>query len=140
MTDAARFLVWTTVSMAWTEIGLEEADYPPIARELLAQGADWPAVRRIALREVCGAFALDSFLIFPCMLWMIMPDWGYNEDYLRRRMQRWQRRPLWQQLLRNPLRLLGYPVALLMSRRIRARLKQAMRVAQARGEASPGQG
>lgn len=140
MTDAARFLVWTTVSMAWTEIGLEEADYPPIARELLAQGADWPAVRRIALREVCGAFALDSFLIFPCMLWMIMPDWGYNEDYLRRRMQRWQRRSLWQQLLRNPLRLLGYPVALLMSRRIRARLEQAMRAAQAQGQVSPGQG
>lgn len=140
MTDAARFLVWTTVSMAWTEIGLEDADYPPIARELLTQGADWPAVRRIALREVCGAFALDSFLIFPCMLWMIMPDWGYNEDYLRRRMRRWQRRPLWQQLLLNPLRLLGYPMALLMSRRIRARLEQAMRAAHAQSQVSPGQG
>ncbi|KAB8194976.1 hypothetical protein FKV24_005670 [Lysobacter maris] len=28
------FLIWNTVSMAWTEIGLDDDEYPAIAREL----------------------------------------------------------------------------------------------------------
>lgn len=125
MTDEGAYLVWETVSMAWTEIGLEPSDYPAIAEKLKNEGATWPEVRTIALRDVCGSFAVDSFLIIPCMLWMIMPDWGYNEDYLRTRMQRWNGRPLWVSCL-NPLRIIGYPVALLFSMGVLIRLKRAL--------------
>ncbi len=125
MTDEGVFLVWDTVSMAWTEIGLAPSDYPAIAEKLKNEGATWPEIRAIALRDVCGSFALDSFLIIPCMLWMIMPDWGYNEEYLRRRLHRWSIRPLWMHFL-NPLRLLGYPTALLFSLGVRIRLKRAL--------------
>jgi len=125
MTDEGEFLVWDTVSMAWTEIGLEPGDYPAIAEKLKAEGATWAEVRAIALRDVCGSFAVDSFLIIPCMLWMIMPDWGYSEEYLRARLRRWTQKPLWLHFA-NPLRVLGYPVALLFSTGIRFRLKRAL--------------
>jgi hypothetical protein len=69
-------------------------------------------------------FALEVFLIFPCMLWMIMPDWGYNEDYLRERIRKWHSKPRWMHFL-NPLRLLGYPLAILSSSGIRRRLQAA---------------
>jgi hypothetical protein len=128
MTNEGVFQVWDAVSMAWTEIGLEPSDYPAIAEKLKKEGATWPEVRAIALRDVCGSFAVDSFLIIPCMLWMIMPDWGYNEEYLRRRAQRWAKRPIWLHFL-NPLRLLGYPVALLFSMGVRLRLKRALTMA-----------
>jgi hypothetical protein len=128
MTDEGVFQVWETVSMAWTEIGLEPSDYAAIAEKLKQEGATWSEVRAVALRDVCGSFAVDSFLIIPCMLWMIMPDWGYHEEYLRRRAQRWAQRPIWLHFL-NPLRLLGYPVALVFSISVRRRLKRALALA-----------
>ncbi len=124
MTDQGEFLVWDTVSMAWTEIGLEPGDYPAIAEKLKSEGALWPEIRSIALRDVCGSFAVDSFLLIPCMLWMIMPDWGYSEEYLRLRAKRWAQRPLWLHFL-NPFRILGYPIALVLSIGVRLRLKHA---------------
>jgi hypothetical protein len=124
MTEEGIFIVWDTVSMAWTEIGLESDDYLVIAKKLKNQGATWPEVQAIALRDVCGSFAVDSFLIVPCMLWMIMPDWGYNEEYLRNRLNQWAKRPLWMHFL-NPIRLFGYPMALLFSVGVRLRLKRA---------------
>lgn len=128
MTEEGVFQVWDAVSMAWTEIGLEPGDYPTIAEKLKEEGATWPEVQAIALRDVCGSFAVDSFLIIPCMLWMIMPDWGYSEEYLRRRVQRWGERQVWLHFL-NPLRLLGYPVAILFSIGVRLRLKRALALA-----------
>lgn len=133
MTNDGEFQVWDTVSRAWTEMGLEPADYPGIAQKLQEAGATWPQVRAIALRDVCGAFAVDAFLIFPCMLWMIMPDGGYNDDFLRHRMQQWKQQPLWLHFL-NPLRLLGYPVALLCSISIVLRLQRALDVAWAQAK------
>ena len=38
MTEQGEFLVWDTVSMAWTEIGLGPGDYPAIAEKLKAEG------------------------------------------------------------------------------------------------------
>lgn len=111
--------------MAWTEIGLEAGEYTEIAAILKQDGATWPEVRKLALRDVCGSFALDSFLIVACMLWMIMPDWGYGRDYLQQRKQRWEGRPVWLHFL-NPLRLAGYPTALLFSSGVLRRLKRAM--------------
>lgn len=124
MNSDAQFVVWDTISMAWTEIGLEEDDYPGIADRLLAQRVSWAEIQRTSIRDVCGSFAFDTFLIFPCMLWMIMPDWGYNQDYLRKRIRKWNSRPIWVHFL-NPFRLLGYPLAILMSSGVRRRLKVA---------------
>lgn len=53
----------------------------------------------------------------PLMLWMRMPDWGYSEEYLRTRMERWYSRPYWMNFL-NPLRWLGYPLAILMALKV----------------------
>lgn len=69
--------------------------------------------------------AFDTFLIVPFMLWMIMPDWGYCEEYLRNRMTRWYARPYWRHFL-NPLRLFGYPLAIVLSLKYRAMLRRAV--------------
>lgn len=120
-----RFRVWEIVSYAWTEVGIEEDE----CRELAVAGnigpADLAAVDRIFFRDVCGSFALDSFLVFPLMLWMLMPDWGFNETYLRERMERWYARPYWRHFV-NPLRVLGYPVALLFAWRYRSMLRRVV--------------
>lgn len=110
--------------MAWTEIGLEADDYPRIAQQLIAAGLSWQQVERIAIEDVCGAFAVDSFLIMPCMLWMLMPDWGYSDEFLLARMQKWHSKPRWQHYL-NPLRVLGYPVARLFSAGVLRKLRRA---------------
>ena len=124
MDSDAQYVVWDTVSMAWTEIGLEADDYPKIAERLLARQVSWAEIQRVSVRDVCGSFAFDTFLIFPCMLWMIMPDWGYSEEYLRERIRKWHSRPIWVHFL-NPFRLLGYPLAFIVSIGIRHRLKVA---------------
>ncbi|SEL93693.1 hypothetical protein SAMN05428989_2926 [Pseudoxanthomonas sp. GM95] len=125
MTEEGAFLIWDAVSMAWTEIGLDPAEYDPIALKLVEQGVTLKDLRSVARRDVCGAFALDSVLIFPCMLWMIMPDWGYAEPYLRRRMQAWRKHPAWVQYL-HPMRWIGYPIAFGFSVGVRSRLERAL--------------
>jgi hypothetical protein len=124
MDAEAQFVIWDTVSMAWTEIGLEEGDYPKIADRLLSRSVSWAEIQEVSLRDVCGSFALDTFLICPCMLWMLMPDWGYSEEYLRARIRKWNSRPVWVHFL-NPLRLIGYLLAILISIGVRRRLKLA---------------
>lgn len=116
--------IWDAVSFAWTEIGLEDREYPEYAKKIREYSDDWNQVNRIIILDVCGSFAFDTFLIFPCMLWMIMADWGYNEDYLRERMKKWYSKPYWKHFL-NPLRLLGYPLAIVMSYSVRRKIKKA---------------
>ncbi|AWV06144.1 hypothetical protein [Marilutibacter maris] len=125
------FLIWNTVSMAWTEIGLDDDEYPAIARELRRSYESWEAVDTVIRRDVLGSFALESGL-FPLALVPVVgllliapfPDWGYDEDYLRQRMRRWHRMARWRQYL-NPVRLLGYPIAWLFSLPLRRRLERA---------------
>ncbi|MEO1855954.1 MAG: hypothetical protein ABGY95_01135 [Rubritalea sp.] len=119
-----KFLVWEVMSYAWTEIGLEKSDYPEYAKKIYSQCDDWKTIDQIITKDVCGSFSQDTFLIFPCMLWMIMPDWGYNKEYIKERMQHWYSKPAWQHYL-NPLRLLGYPLALVFSLSVRRKLKKA---------------
>ena len=118
------FDIWDVVSYAWTEIGLEESDYPKYAETIHAQYDDWESVNRVIIRDVCASFAVDSFLIIPCMAWMIMPDWGYEPEYLRKRMSEWYSKPYWMHFI-NPIRILGYPIALVLSRGVRKKLKHA---------------
>ena len=131
------FAVWNTVSMAWTEIGLSREDYPEIARELRTSYSSWTEVNDVILGNVLGSFALEFFLLPLVMIPVIglflvtpFPDWGYEEAYLRKRITRWESIPRWRHYL-NPLRLLGYPLAYLLSFGLRAKLKAAYHPAQA---------
>ena len=119
-----KFVIWDAVSFAWAEIGLEDSEYPLYARKIFDSFQSWEEVDRIIIHDVCASFAFDTFLIFPCMLWMIMPDWGYNDDYLKERMSKWYSKPYWLHFL-NPFRVLGYPLSLVFSYGVRRRLKYA---------------
>lgn len=119
-----KFKIWDVMSYAWTEIGLEEEDFPQYAAEIYEHCKDWDEVSSIITKDVCGSFAFDSFLICPCMLWMIMPDWGYDQNYLKVRMEKWYSKPCWVHFL-NPLRIFGYPIALFLSWSVRLKLKKA---------------
>lgn len=120
----SKLIVWDVISYAWTEIGLENSDYPEYAKKLRGHFKSWKEIDQIIKRDVCASFAFETFLIFPCMLWMIMPDWGYSDEYLKERLNKWYARPYWMHFL-NPCRILGYPLALLFSASIRLKVKRA---------------
>ena len=117
--------------MAWTEVGLEDQDYPQIAKKLKENYPDWNTINEIAIKDVCGSFSIASLsallLVIPILgMFLVapMPDWGYDEDYLRKRIRLWEAKPRLVHFL-NPLRVLGYPVALLFSWGVRKKLKNA---------------
>jgi hypothetical protein len=120
-----KYYVWEIISYAWTEIGIEDDE----CMDLVVKGGIGPehlrAVDRIFFKDVCASFAFDTFLVFPLMLWMLMPDWGYDEAYLRKRMERWYGRPYWVHFL-NPLRWFGYPLAVLMALKYRSMLHRVV--------------
>ena len=127
------FVIWDAISMAWSEVGLAPSDYPKIAAELRADYSSWDEVSDVVFRDVIGSFALESCLmplaivpIIGMFLITPFPDWGYEEAYLRERMHRWYSVPRWRHYL-NPLRLVGYPLALLFAFSISRRLKAAYR-------------
>lgn len=106
-----KFYVWEIFSHAWSEIGIEDDECKALLIKGCINAQDIPEIERIYYRDICASFAVDSFLIFPMMLWMLMPDWGFNEKYLRARMIQWYARPYWVNFI-NPLRFLGYPIAI----------------------------
>lgn len=116
------YKVWDTISMEWTEIGLDDSDYPKIAESIKRIEPNWKVVNRIIVGDVCASFAVDSILVIPC--WMMMPDWGYEEDYLKKRILKWNSKPRWFWFL-NPIRIVGYPVSILLSSGVRRKLKRA---------------
>ena len=126
-----KFLVWNTVSMAWTEIGLDKDDYPKIALELRKSFSSWTDVNRIVLGDVVASFTFESWALPLAMIPLLgiflispWPDWGYEQDYLERRIAKWERVPRWQHYL-NPFRLACYPLAWLLSLEVRFKLKRA---------------
>ena len=125
------FVIWDAVSMAWSEVGLAAEDYPRIAEKLRATYASWDEVNDVVVGDVVGSFALESSLlplvavpIIGLFLVSPFPDWGYEEVYLKDRMARWYKVPRWRHYL-NPLRLLGFPLAMLLSIGVRRKLKAA---------------
>lgn len=120
-----RYYVWEIISYAWTEIGIQDDECRKLVEEGGITSADLPEIDRMYLRDVCASFAFETFLVFPLFLWMLMPDWGFEESYLRKRMERWYSKPYWIHLL-NPLRLLGYPLSLLFALKYRSMLRRAV--------------
>lgn len=132
------FLVWDTVSMAWTEIGIFDNEYPKIAGQLREHFSSWDEIAAIIDRDVVPAFSVRSALLLlilapPIGLLLItpMPDWGYEEAWLRKRIARWHAWPLWLHWC-NPARIVGYPIAFLFSIALRQRLKRAWHASSAR--------
>lgn len=119
--------VWEIISYAWTEIGIDETECQALVQKGGIGMGDLDEVDRLFYWDICASFAVDAFLVFPLMLWMLMPDWGYSDQYLRNRIARWYGRPYWVHFL-NPLRVLGYPVALCFAWSYRARLRRAVHV------------
>jgi len=117
--------VWEIISYAWTEIGIDETECQALVQKGGIGVGDLDEVDRLFYRDICASFAVDAFLVFPLMLWMLMPDWGYSDKYLRNRIARWYSRPYWVHFL-NPLRMLGYPVALCFAWSYRAKLRRAV--------------
>lgn len=124
-------LIWHVVSMAWTEIGLGQDDYPKIAAELKLSYANWNEIDEVIKGDVLGSFALDSLWFILAMISVVgiffitpMPDWGYEEADLRNRMIKWKKIPRKKRYL-NPLRIMGYPIAWLISIGVRRKLKAA---------------
>jgi hypothetical protein len=109
-----RFAVWDIMSYAWTEIGITQDECDALVAHHGLGAIPLAEIRRVVYRDVCASFAHDTFLIFPLMAWMLMPDWGYDAAYLRRRAAAWEARPAWRHWL-NPLRAFGYPMAVLFS-------------------------
>lgn len=124
-TEIDVYKAWEFISYAWTEIGIEEDECKSLALETGITPDTLAQADRIIFRDVCASFAVDSFLIFPLMLWMIMPDWGYSEEYLRNRVTKWYAKPYWMHFL-NPIRVLGYPIAVLFSLSYRSKLRKAV--------------
>lgn len=120
-----RYRIWEIVSYAWSEIGIDDDECRSLVRKGDIGVADLAEADRLFFRDVCASFAVDSFLVFPLMLWMLMPDWGFSDEYLQRRMTRWYAKPYWTHFL-NPLRILGYPVALFFAWRYRTMIRRAV--------------
>jgi hypothetical protein len=118
------FEIWETLSYSWTEIGLEDDEYKRRIQVIKEKYPEWSYVKRIINKDVCGSFALDSFLVFPCMLWMLMPDWGYDDKEIKDRMRKWYSKPFGVHML-NPFRLVGYPVARAFSASAKRRIYRA---------------
>lgn len=116
--------IWLAVSFAWSEIGLERSDYARFATRIGATPADATVLRRVVFWEVAGAFAVDTVLAAVSM-GVTLPDWGYEDEYVLRKVRRWRARPLvWS--LCNPVWLLGYPVACLVAVGAWRELKRAV--------------
>jgi len=120
------FIIWHVISYAWTEIGLEDTDYTAYAKKLRLHYNNWKDINKVIIMDVCASFAIISFLIIPSMLWMVIPDWEWDEENLERKMTKWYSRPYIVHFL-NPFRILGYRVSLILSASVRHKLKGAFK-------------
>lgn len=98
------YQVWDVISCAWTEIGLDDDEFKTIAQKASLKPEHLPQIDRIFFKDICASFAVDSLLIFQLMIWMLIPDWGYSERYLRKRVLDWYSRPYWKNFL-NPIKI-----------------------------------
>ena len=116
-----RWLIWDYVSMSWTEIGLGKDEFPQYIQKIQQHYPNWQDVKPI-VNDVLLAFV--SVIPFMFVFFPIIPDWGYDKDYLLNKIQKWQDLPTWRIWL-NPLRWLGYALAIMMSLSYVRKLKKA---------------
>ncbi|WP_411885731.1 hypothetical protein [Polaromonas sp. YR568] len=116
--------IWLAMSYAWTEIGLDTSEYPGLAAVIDAAEHELDAFDGEALGVVCGAFALNTLLNL-ATLGMSMPDWGYDDEYVIKKVQKWRNRPLILSLL-NPLWLAGHPLITILVLGVWWKLRKAV--------------
>jgi hypothetical protein len=127
-----KFAVWHTFSATWTEIGLDGDDIAHDAKTLRNSYQDWGDIDKIIFRDICLSFSIESALVlvavFPPLILLVgvspWPDWGYETEYLNNRAKKWYSTPYWLHLL-NPIRLVGYPLAVLFVLSLRSKLKKS---------------
>lgn len=110
--------VWAFFSYAWTQTCADEDACRSFVRQTHIGMADLRVVERLLFKDICASFAVDS-------LWLLFPDWGYDAADLQQQISRWHARPYGWHLL-NPLRLLGYPIALHLAWPYRAMLRRCV--------------
>ena len=125
------FIIWDAVSMAWTEVGLDSDEYTLIASSLKENYPNWKEIDKVILGDVCWSFSVESTVLLLALIPFIglfisspFPDWGYEEEYLRKRIKNWNNKSLIIKLI-NPLRIIGYPISLIFMYGLRSKLKRA---------------
>ena len=116
------FVLWKTLSYAWTEIGLNEAECSEIVRELENEYQSWSEIKDVIYKDVLGGFSLLSLSL--CFVWIpfvgwffannLLLDWGFDDEWIQKKIQHWYAVPRWRHYL-NPLRWFGYILALIFA-------------------------
>ena len=105
--------IWIFISYWWTEIGLSEEEIDDLFGRMNINPNNLSEVRKAIFWEYCGAFAMYTLWSF-LTIGIILPDWGFEEKYVRSKVFNWLRRPVIFSLF-NPLWLLGYLLACLIA-------------------------
>lgn len=120
-----RWLIWDYVTLSWSEIGIDTDEFPSYFGKIEKHYANWHEIQPI-IRDTSLCFAPQMPLMF--LFFPIIPDWGYNKDYLLEKIQKWHTTPK-SRIWLNPLRLIGYPLANLMAMGYIRRLKNSINLA-----------
>jgi hypothetical protein len=112
------------MSFAWSEVGLEPDEYGKYASQIGASHRELGAFDRECLAVVCGAFSMHTVIALLSM-GVSLSDWGYNDEYVIRKVSIWQSRPLLISLL-NPIWLVGFPLSVLFALGTWRRLRRAV--------------
>jgi len=91
------------------ESGLDGPGLLSASSRLAACGFSLRELDRIAHREVCGAFATFTLVVF-ATAGMALPDWYFPEDQARQKVSTWISRPCVLSFL-NPFWIAGYVAA-----------------------------
>ena len=111
MDDLARKeKAWGVLAQVWVDTSYDEKQLDHFASQLIETGFSSAELRRIAYRDVCGAFALFTLAVFGTA-GMALPDWYYPEELAIEKVSKWTARPIAISLL-NPFWLIGYAIAI----------------------------
>ncbi len=119
-----REYVWMAMSYAWTEIGIVGSEYEDYAHKIAAHESEMGEFKRAVFFEIIPAFAVDTIFAFT-FIGINLPDWSFDSDYLNNKVNKWLKRPLVLSLL-NPIWLIGYPLAIIISFAQYVKLRKAV--------------
>lgn len=104
-----RQVVWEVLAQFWVDTSHDAGQLDQFADRLARCGFSIRELDRIAHREVCGAFAVFTLVVF-ASAGMALPDWFFPEAQARKKIATWMSRPRLLSLL-NPFWVVGYMAA-----------------------------
>ncbi len=107
---SGRQIAWGVLAQAWVDTSYDATELAAFRAQLAATGLSRRELKRIAYREVCGAFALFTLAVY-ASAGMALPDWFYPEEDAQQQVAAWLARPRLLSLL-NPFWWLGYLLAI----------------------------